>query len=82
MRETIQDIPLRESFLDLGHLTRGHHEIEVQAHQRLDIGVDCLTVHDAIGDVLLLEQRHERFQEVGFVQRDRLPELSRSHARL
>ena len=82
MREAIQDIPLRERFLDLGQLPRGQNEIEIQTHQRLDVGVDCLTAHDAIGDALLLEQGHERLQEVGFVQRDRLPELSRSHARL
>ena len=51
-------------------------KIEIEADQRLHVGVDSLTADYAEAHSVLLEQREDFLQKIGFVQSDGLPEES------
>lgn len=79
MRETLESIPLSECALERGQLIHRDDEIEVEADERLHVGVDRLTTHDTVGDVFFLQKRNKRFEKIGVIHRDGFPELNRLH---
>jgi hypothetical protein len=66
----------------LRQLFDGDYQVEVKADQRFHVGVDSLSADYAIPDSVILEERDQRFQEVGVVECHGFPKGRCSHGYL
>src|ERR1700685_2862240 len=65
---------LLHELANLVDLIDRNRKIQIETDQRLDVGVDRLPADHAEAHSVVLEQREDLLQEIGFVQSDGLPE--------
>src|SRR2546428_8325037 len=79
--ETLEPESSSECRLGQGKLLHRDGQVEVEAHDRLDVCVHRLTADDAELDAVLAQQRNDAVEELAAVEGHGLPERSRPHDR-
>src|SRR5215208_3370776 len=70
---------LAQQRLDVGQLLRRDHEMQVEAHDRLGIGIDRLAADHAVADAVRLQQADQPLKQVRPVAHDGFPECQGFH---
>ena len=80
VREALDDEGLAQECVHAWQLIGGHGEVEIQAHDGLGVGVDGLTVYQAVADTVVGKETNHAVEEVAPVVYHALPERLCAHA--
>src|SRR3972149_11595082 len=79
MRETLNAKILWQQCFELLQLVNGYHQIQIQTHCWLHVGIDALSANYTIVDAMIAQQRDQPFEQVGAVHCYRLPKRECAH---